>query len=118
MQDCVVAYMTGRGHSLVAREYDVVDGRSQYGKGDLWFRLKSGVNLVVETKVRRPAMALEQAARYAAWVAIKTNSSVAYATYVNSTQTPMSTQLSRTGTMTPVRARTIITRFLKRIIYV
>ena len=114
MQDCVVAYMTERGHSLCAREYDVVDGRSQYGKGDLWFRLKNGVNLVVETKVRHPAMAHEQAARYAAWVAIKTDARVAYATYVKSAPLPMSIQLSNMSIMDPVRAKTIIRHFFDR----
>ena len=114
MQERVVSFMHGRGHSLCMREYEVFAGHPQYGRGDLWFRLSSGVNFVVETKVRRPAKARVQTIRYAAWVALKTNNSVAYTTYVASVPKSMADQLLSVETMTPGRAKGVIEQFLHR----
>jgi hypothetical protein len=82
LQEDVIAYMSTRRWKLYRREYEVIPGYSQYGKGDLWFR-KRGKNVVVEVKTNGIRKVTDQARVYGAWVfAITEGEPVLYCTYV------------------------------------
>lgn len=89
-----------RGFRLHAQEYEVVEGHSQFGRGDLWFTAdesESQINLVVEVKAHSANTAAAQAAKYGAWVYILSRGRPTYyATYVGSTGGDVLTQIRNT----------------------
>jgi hypothetical protein len=114
LQDRVVDFMVRRGNTLVNREYDVVPGKSQYGKGDLVFKTRSGHTMVVEVKAKNPRKASEQAARYAAWASVRMRVSTVYSTYVDTDPRNLEAQLKDVNIMKVPRANMIVRAAIRK----
>lgn len=97
LQEVVIAYMSSRGWNVYHREYEVLPGYTQYGKGDLWFK-KDGNNIVVEVKRKACAKVADQARVYGAWVyAITQGEPVMYCTFVGNQWNSVLDQLMISG---------------------